>query len=41
MSVGYSLISNRKKPKLVDQGKDLLTTTLNKMINSEVLSKAP
>lgn len=34
--VGHSLISNKKKLKLVDEGKDLITTSLNKMINSEV-----
>lgn len=30
------MISNKKKLKLVDEGKDLITTSLNKMINSEV-----
>lgn len=40
MSVGHSLISNKKKLKLVDKSKDLITTSFNKMINSEVLSKA-
>lgn len=41
MSVGLNPISNRKKLKLVDQGKDLITTALNKVINSEVWSRMP
>lgn len=40
MSIGDNLISNREKLKLVDQGKDLITNVLNKVINSEMLSKA-
>lgn len=37
---GHNLISNKKKLKLADLGKDLIATALNKMINPEVLRKA-
>lgn len=40
MSVGHNLISNKKKLKPVDQGKDLITTALHNMIDSKVLNKA-
>lgn len=40
MSMGHNLISNKKKLKPVDQGKDLITTAFNNMIDSKVLSKA-
>lgn len=41
MSMGHSLISNKKKLKPVDQDKDLITTALNNVIDSKVLNKAP
>lgn len=40
MSVGHYLISNKKKLKPLDQGKDLTTTALNNVIDSKVLNKA-